>query len=243
MLFYLNSTANLGDFLNSLPVFSGLSKNYKFSLIIKDEMKKFNGLVELLKFQNIFDEIYYDTQTFDSVTQIFLISSWTRENKSDDNAPTETCRYENWIRDNFKQLTFSVDNDFILKVPDYNFDVPKKIVCGDRWVGPDIDNRRKSNILIEFNKLIQLDFSKSLLYNAYIIKHSLNPFISTFTGIAVLADLLGVEQYVIWGDDLDNWDNKPIEQSFYKHFYKNRNSSLININDFRIEYDRLLHRI
>ena len=61
MKIYLNSTSNLGDFLNSLPVLSGLNKsNGKFELIIRADMKKFKGIKEFLMYQNIFSDVLYD---------------------------------------------------------------------------------------------------------------------------------------------------------------------------------------
>jgi hypothetical protein len=70
------------------------------------------------------------------------------------------------------------------------------------------------------------------MINAYKIKHSTHPFISTFTGISGIADLLKKDQLVLWGEDIRNWDNKPIEYSFMKHYYGNRNSKLLYIGDF-----------
>jgi hypothetical protein len=70
--------------------------------------------------------------------------------------------------------------------------------------------------------------------NAYIIKNSKHPFVSTFTGISGVADLLNKQQVVLWGDDIRNWDNKPISYSFEKHFYGNRNSKLMYLGDFEL---------
>ena len=70
--------------------------------------------------------------------------------------------------------------------------------------------------------------------NAHFIKHTNKPFISTFTGVSVIADLLNKDQIVLWGEDIRDWDNKPIEYSFEKHFYKNRNSKLMYVGDFDV---------
>jgi hypothetical protein len=68
------------------------------------------------------------------------------------------------------------------------------------------------------------------------------PFISSLTGISVLADLLNIEAYVIWkaedwnpefrsGDNI-NWDNgKDITKIFEKHFYLNRKMKLLHERD------------
>ena len=47
-----------------------------------------------------------------------------------------------------------------------------------------------------------------------------------------IADLLNKDQLVLWGEDIRNWDNKPIEYSFQKHYYGNRNSKLLYLGDF-----------
>jgi hypothetical protein len=234
MLLYLNCTANLGDFLNSLPVFSGLSKNYPISLVIKNEMRKFNGIIELLEYQNIFDSVKFDDTKYSLGDRHFIVSSWTRDDKSNNNTPTETCRYENWLKDAY-HFDFNIDNDFVLKVPDYNINT-SHLLYGDRWIESNIDTRRRSHILTEFTMGEFLDFSKPILENAYKIKTA-GTFVSTFTGVAVLADLMNVKQYVVYDSDLENWDNKSIHESFYKHFYRDRHSTLININDFRVEYE------
>ena len=84
------------------------------------------------------------------------------------------------------------------------------------------------------NGLVFLDYNNDLMTNAYIIKNSKKPFISTFTGISGIADLLNKEQIVLWGEDIRDWDNKPIEYSFEKHFYGNRKSKLMYLGDFEV---------
>lgn len=235
MKIYLNSTSNLGDFLNALPVLSGLAKIHnKFDFIIKGEMRKFKGIKEFLMYQDIFSSVEFDDEIFVYGDGILQLSSWTREDRSNANRPIETCRYENWMRDNYK-IEFEVDDDFILKVPELNVPIKSGLYSGDRWNGNNIDTRRKSNILSTLDNVNFLDYNNTLLENAYLIKHCQPSFISTFTGIAVIADLLNKPQIVLWGDDLFNWDNKPIQLTFEKHFYGNRNSKLTYIGDFNIE--------
>jgi len=60
MKIYVTGTANLGDFLNSMPVLSGVSKSYgKYSLIIKGSMKKFKGIKEFLMYQDYLFEKFH----------------------------------------------------------------------------------------------------------------------------------------------------------------------------------------
>jgi len=234
MKIYLSSTANLGDFINALPVLSGFVKSYhKIDFIIRHEMRKFTGIKEFLMYQDLFTDVNFDDDVILYGDYINL-SSWTREDKSNKNRPIETCRYENWLKDNYK-LDFQVDDSFELKVKELNLQIDQsKSYCGDRWNGPGIDGRRATWTLAHLDGLVFLDYNNDLMTNAYIIKNSKNPFISTFTGISGIADLLNKEQIVLWGEDLRNWDDKPIEYSFEKHFYENRKSKLMYLGNFEV---------
>lgn len=242
MKLYLNSTANLGDFLQVLPVLSGIVKTHgKIEFFIKREMRKFKGIKEFLNYQDLFDYVYFDDEVF--MSNVKLISSWTREDKSDSNRPTETCRYENWMRDYYK-LDFEVDDDFIVKTPNFDLEVEDGYYVGDRWSVGDIDNRRETHVLsnLEHLNLNFLDYNNSLLINAYTIKNLKKPFITNFTGVGMLADLCNVPLYCVWkaedwkpeyrrGDDI-SWDNgKNIQQIYEKHFYQNRKSKLVHANN------------
>ena len=232
MKIYLNSTANLGDFLNAMPVLSGIYKsNGKFDFVLRGEMKKFNGIKEFLMYQDLFSSVEFDNDVF-LYGGVIGLSSWTREDRSNNHRPIETCRYENYLRDSFPKLEFEVDDKFILKVEDLGFDVGTGIYGGDRWNGPNIDGRRSSWTLAHLPNITFLDYNDTMMKNAYIIKNCTNPFISTFTGISGIADLLNKDQLVLWGEDIRNWDNKPIEYSFQKHYYGNRNSKLLYLGDF-----------
>lgn len=233
MKIYLNSTSNLGDFLNAMPVLSGICKaNGKFDFFIKGEMKKFKGLKEFLMYQDLFSSVNFDDEVF-LYGNIIGLSSWTREDRNNTHRPIETCRYENYLRDTFPKLEFEVDDDFILKVEDFpDYEWNPGYYGGDRWNGPNIDGRRASWTLAHLPNITFLDYNDTLMKNAYIIKNCNSPFISTFTGISGIADLLNKDQLVLWGEDIRNWDNKPIEYSFQKHYYGNRKSKLLYIGDF-----------
>ena len=78
--------------------------------------------------------------------------------------------------------------------------------------------------------------------NCYIIKESKKPFITNFTGVGMMADLLNKELFCVWkpedwnpewivGDDI-TWDNgKNINQVFEKHFYLDRKAKLVHAKD------------
>lgn len=240
MLIYLNCTANLGDFLNALPVLSGIYKEWnprgeKINFIIRNELRRIKGIKEFLMYQGIFNSVEFDDEVA-IFGECILLSSWTREDNDVEYRPIETARYANYLNDNYSQLPFKVDDNFLLKVPEkMDVEIKNTYYCGDRWDGIGIDARRKSNTLKDIDKVTFLDYNNDMLTNAYIIKNCKNPFISTFTGISNIADLLNKKQIVLWGDDIANWDNKPITYSFNKHYYGNRNSHLMYKGDFEID--------
>lgn len=241
MRLYLNSTPNLGDFVQVLPVLSGIVKKYgKIDFIVRHEMKKFKGLKEFLMYQDLFTDVNFDSDVF-VYGQIMVISSWTREDKNDPNRPIETCRYENWMKDHYR-LEFDVNDDFEIKFPECDVEVKDTYYVGDRWNHADIDARRETNVLSYLNQFEFIDYNNDILTNCYIIKNSKKPFITNFTGIGMIADLLNKECYVVWkaedwkeefrnGDDV-SWDNgKGIEKIFEKHFYLNRKAKLVHAKD------------
>lgn len=240
MIIYLTSTANLGDFLNSLPVLSGIYKEWgqkeEIHFVMKPEMKKFKGIKEFLMYQGIFHKVSFYDETF-IYGDVIELSSWTREDKNNPDRPIETCRYENYLRDLYNKVTFEVDDEFILKVDPFVQELVEfnKPYVGDRWSGEGIDKRRSSWVLSHLANVNFLDYNKTLMENAFYIWKSDKPFISTFTGTSVIADLMNKKQVVLWGEDIRNWDNKPIQYSFEKHFYKNRNSKLMYIGDFEVK--------
>jgi hypothetical protein len=231
MLIYLNCTANLGDFINSLPVLSGLKQKYgALHFIIRQEMRKFRGLIEFLMYQDLFSSVEFDDNVSVKDKPVIL-SSWTREDQNNPKRPIETCRYENWLWDNYK-IAADVDDSFVFKVDDCDVQIKDSIYGGDRWSGPDIDLRRRSLVLQHLPGIEFLDYSQNIMTNAYIIKNCKDPFVCTFTGISGLADLLNKTQFILYGHDIAMWDNKPISYSFKKHYYADRNSRLMSIADF-----------
>ena len=235
MQIQINCTANLGDFGNALPVISGISKytNEPVDLIIRNEMRKFVGIKELLLYQPCIKSVEFDDEVF--VQGAINLSSWTRMDQEDKDRPIETCRYENWVNDNYRML-FEVDDNFELVIKDEPVDVTDKYVIGDRWTHPTIDTRRKTQVVKDGanpdpDKVEYLDYTKSLMYNLNVIKKSDKPFVTTFTGIGILADLMNKETIVCWDEDMRMWDGHPVEYDFIRHYYGNRKSKLVYVKD------------
>jgi hypothetical protein len=232
----IDCTANLGDFANALPVISGISKykNEKIHLIIRPEMRKFNGIKELLKYQPMIEDVDFsdDLLVFGDVMNL---SSWTRMDQEDENRPVETCRYENWVNDNYRML-FEVDDKFELQVKDEPMEFTDLYIIGDRWNHPTIDTRRKTQVVKDGvnpdeSKVHYLDYSKPIMENLNLIRYSYKPFITTFTGVGILADLMNKETIVCWDEDMRMWDGHPVEFDFKRHYYADRKSKLVHVKD------------
>lgn len=244
MLIYLNCTSNLGDFVQSLPVLSGIYKQYGLiEFYIRHEMRKFRGVKEFLLYQGIFSAVYFDDENREVKPPIYILSSWTREDRGNPCRPIETCRYENWIKDNYK-LKFDVDDEFEIKYPHSELKLDNTYYVGDRWWSPDIDSRREVNVLSYLTQYNFLNYDNDILTNCFIIKESSKPFITNFTGVGMIADLLNKECYIVWrpedwkpefrrGNDI-SWDNgKNIQQIFEKHFYLDRKAKLVHADDLK----------
>jgi hypothetical protein len=239
----IDCTANLGDFCNALPVISGISKyiNEEIHLIIRPEMRKFNGIKEFLNYQPMIKDVDFSDELL-VFGDIMTISSWTRMDQKDSNRPIETCRYENWVNDNYRML-FEVDDDFEIQVSTmFVEDVTDRFIIGDRWSSkqdPSVDMRRNTNVIEngvnpDPSKVFYLDYNKPLMYNLNIIKNNPNPFITTFTGIGIIADLMNKETIVGWDEDMRTWDGHPVEFDFKRHYYGNRKSKLVHVKDITI---------
>lgn len=234
---YMAMSGNVGDTLNVLPVLSGIYKasGHSISLVINDKMKIFNGIKELLSMQECICEVKYKSEiNLDNTCNTLSLVDDFQQHLF---RPWETVRLEEYFKRHYS-LEFNVDDDFVLDVPDIEFDDTKFLV-GDRMYHPMMDQRRKFLTLkdsgkFNLDKIDFLDYNVPMHINAARIAKTTKPIFTTFTGISVIGDLLQKEQVVLWGDDIRNWDNKPIEYSFNKHFYRDRNSKLMYLGDFNM---------
>lgn len=246
MKLYIKHIGSLGDLLNSLPVLSGLNKKIgKFDLVIKHELTQFKGIREFFLYQDLFDNVYLDNE-INIDYNVVQLDIWNcRHTVNSDIRPHETCKYENWIRDNLNP-DFEVDDDFEIKFPHCDIEVKDNYYVGDRWAGQFTDRRRECNILTYLSDFEFIDYNNDILTNCYIIKNSTKPFITNLTGVSVIADLLNKETFIVWkpedwkpeyrnGNDV-SWDNCNIDKVFEKHFYKNRKSKMVHAT----ELERLL---
>ena len=248
---YCPYTNNLGDFLNVMPVFSGLAKSLgdTIRLVVADEHKRIKGFREFFEYQPFFHEVLFRSEVLGMDENTYMIVAFSEYEYKDlttrPNRPIETMRHEKFIRDHYPFLTFEIDDSLILEIPNwsdtdevlYGPGFQKRIV-GDRWSSV-VDTRRSWNILKDSGnfddetKFYFLDYNQTLMVNAAIIASSPYPFIGTFTGSGMLADLLGVENWCLYDDSMLNpqWNGMPIEYSYWKHYFGDRNNHLCHVND------------
>ena len=235
---------NLGDFAHCLPALSGLYKKTgeEISFGICDRLQRFKGIKELLLNQEMFGDVYFMSERPMSTEPYLIVDDHGDDSEENINAMAD-YRNVNYLNKHYN-LDIKIDNDFELNVPELDIDYCNdKFLVGDRWSpsdAPDVDDRRKSNLLkssglFDDDRFKYLDYSNDLVYNCSLIKYNNKPLITTITGISVIADLMGKETYVLWDDDLRFWQGFTIEQIFRLHFSKNRDCKLVYVKDFDIE--------
>jgi hypothetical protein len=236
---------NLGDFAHCLPALSALYKRFdkKISFTICDRLQRFKGIRELLLEQEMFSNVWFlHEKQFNPMNCVLMDDTGTEEGNL--NSPIVVRKYLNFLNHTYK-LDLESDDNFELQIPKYDIDYHSdKLIIGDRWSpkdAPDVDERRYSN-LIETSEIIPhkkgfcLDYTNELLYNCSLIKYNTNAFVTTFTGIAVLADLMKKDSYILWDEDMRNWQGWDIEHVFKMHFYQDRESKLVYLKDFKYDY-------
>lgn len=242
-------SGNLGDTLSVMPVLSGIYKStgHKTFLVVRDNMQKFNELKKFLEYQDCIARVHLQSEVMvdSSYTIVSLVNHFTKH----ETRPWETVRLEEYVRQNYN-LDFEVDDNFTFKVPpNVTKSDDRYFLVGDRMFHPEMDQRRAFNVLRDSGKFPLhrcsfLDYNKPIVEIASIIKNTKKPIFTTFTGISTLVDLLNKEAVIIWGDDLKDWDNKPIDYSFNKHFYRDRKCKLMYLGDFDIrQFEELYNEI
>ncbi len=237
---FMPMSGNVGDTLNVMPVLSGIYKSTgnKISLVVRDKMRMFNGFAELMRMQECIAAVRFESEvTLDNTfCNMSLVNKFTEH----PNRPWETVRFEEYFRQHYN-IDFETDDSFELAVDGSVEIIPSRFLVGDRMSHPNMDQRngRMSGVLeysgkFPFDKCVFLDYNTHMAVNAAYIKHTTKPFFTTFTGTAVIANLLKKDSIVLWGEDIRNFDNKPIEYSFNKHFYRDRKSELVYLGDFNL---------
>ena len=233
---------NLGDFSHCLPTVSAIYKKFgqQISLVICDRLQRFKGIKELLMAQPMIGEVsFFYEKKFNPMNCILIDDTgYTDGNLM---APISNRQHINYINYTYKTNLIN-DDDFELFVPKLDIDYhTNKLIIGDRWSpkdAPDVDDRRYSNLIessgvIGDNQGHYLDYTQDLLYNCALVKYNPNPFVTTFTGIGILADLMKKDLYVLWDEDMRTWQGKPVDHDFDLHYYKDRGAKLQYVGDFK----------
>lgn len=230
-------SGNVGDTLNVMPVLSGIYKStgHKISLVVKNKMQIYTGFKEFMMLQDCICSLKYESDvTLDnSYNSLSLVDNFTKH----ETRPWETVRLEEYFKQNYS-IDFEVDDSFVFNVDENVKDIPSGTLVGDRMMHLSMDQRRNFNVLkssgkFDIDEYYFLDYNVPMATNAAYVKYTTKPIVTTFTGISVIADLLKKECTVLWGEDIRNWDNKPIEYSFNKHFYRDRNCKLMFLGDYK----------
>lgn len=230
---------NLGDFSHCLPMLSGFVKKYgQVSFAICPRLKRFKGIKEMLMYQGLFNNVWFYGE--EPLLQPYMVIDDTGSDEGNTGESLVSRRFYNFTKQ--YNLDFEFDYDFTLQTPNIISCFESAYVVGDRWSpsdAPDVDDRRKSNLIkssgmVDDLETYYLDYEDGLLYNLSIIKQNPNPFITTFTGIGILADLMKKDTYILWDEDMRFWNGGTVEDDYRLHYWTNRNSKLVYIKDFKI---------
>jgi hypothetical protein len=234
---FMPMSGNLGDTLSAMPVISGIYKSIgqKIHLVVRDRMKIFNGLKEFLEMQDCIYKLNFESEV--NIDNTFNIMSLVEEFEKHQVRPWETVRLDEYFKSRYN-FNYDVDDDFTFQI-DENITASDKFLVGDRMFHADMDQRRNFNVLessgkFATDKCLFLDYNLPMKIVASFIKNNNKPLLTTFTGISTIADLLKKEMFVFWGEDIRNFAGQTIEYSYNKHFYRNRKSKLIHIDDFNL---------
>lgn len=247
---YCPNVLNLGDFLNCMPVVSGLYKtwNEPLKFVVPDSMKIIKGFREFMEYQPMFDSVYFRSEILNMDESKYTIITYSKEEfrglTERPNRPIETNRHREFLNVYYPELEFEVDDDFyfmvddldLSSVPDYT---PEKIIVADRW-SKVTDTRRNHSIFANNSKFQDknnyyfFDYENlSLMQVAKMFYDAEFPNYVTFTGSGMLADLIeNTSNRVCWDDSMIYWNNAPIEYSYWKHFYANRSNTLHSVKEF-----------
>lgn len=211
MLITHKNTATIGDFANTWPLLSQLSKQYgPLDLSLPEIYRKFVGLKEFLEYQQFINSVDFDDTDGDLDVQAH--ADWSILNSEP--------RRSYYTAD---QLKISIDRDLILKVqPEQISDnVINKTIIIDRTV----NNILYNTGWFRSDDYYWLDFSQPISHNINICLQA-KKVIATFTGLPIILDLFNKEFDLIWFDDIDG------QRAYKEHYFSERNSKLYHYKTY-----------
>jgi hypothetical protein len=229
----------LGDFANGFPAYDGLARQHgPFPMILPNAMRMFNGIKDFVSYQGFVSAVLFEDEVKDcsGILSVHELPAGMFKMKYGGRIegfarPFVTCHVESFLKEHLK-LDFDVSDSYSLKVKDVDVDSGDHIWAGDRWPET-LDHRRAHSFMSHLPGLTFLDYKQSIFHNLNIIRKSEYPFVSTFTGVSILADLINKPNVVLWDEDMRNWQGWSPEFSYRRHYFADRNSYIEYIDDFR----------
>jgi hypothetical protein len=226
--------ANLGDYLGVIPCYFALHERLKepFEILLPLDLKKYNGIVDLFKIQK-----FCSNCDFIDCGKNYLRFTTINVENYDYNCgiPKRTIAFRQGIEQVLGVELNLTNKKPIMFVP-FKYRDNDKTYVGDRTLEAfKRDSRRKYNILknsglFDLPNFEFLNYNKSVLSICTDILSSKNSFISTFTGVSVLAHFLGKDIDLYYDKEIEFWENNNIQQTFSHHYYNDGSARLININ-------------
>ena len=212
MLITHKNTATIGDFANTWPFLSELSKSKgPLDISLPSIYQKFIGFKEFLEYQDFVNEVDFDDRIGDLDVQAHANESLPAPKRSYYTA---------------SQFNYNIDRNLTLKVADIF--IPEELLCRPVVIERTFNNTMRNHGLFDNNNFYWLDFSNTISYNINICLKTKQPIYSTFTGLPIILDLFNVKQTLIWFDDV------PGEQAYDWHYFPERNTRLVYYKDFKI---------
>ena len=213
MLITHKNTGTIGDFANTWPLLSEISKRYgPVDISLPNIYQKFLGFKEFLEYQDFVNNVDFDNRDGDIDVQAY----------ADESLPIpKRCYYS------ASKMQWPINRELVLKVAD--IEIPKELLQKPIVIDRTLNNTMRTHNLFNSDEYYWLDFSNSLSYNINICIKTNQPIYSTFTGLPIILDLFNIEQTLIWFDDV------PGKQAFDWHYFPERKTKLIYYKDFKYE--------
>lgn len=208
------NTNTIGDFANTWPLLSHLSKTAgPLEITLPGFYSSFNGLKEFLEYQDFCRAVDFNDRPSDLDVQAYT-------NYDNPVIPTR-CYYT------AQKLNKTIDRELILNIEN-------QIISPSIYEKIIIIDRAKTNVLKNTNwfnsdKYHWLDFSKPLTYNINICLKA-KKIIATFTGLPIILDLFNKQFDLIWFDDING------NIAYKDHYFPERNSKLYYYKDYEAQY-------
>lgn len=206
------NTATIGDFANTWPLLSELSRRHgPLDITLPSIYEKFVGFKEFLEYQEFVNNVDFDDSDGDIDVQAHADESLKIPKR---------CYYT------ASKILSSIDRELILKVPDIH--IPSKLLEKPVVIDRTLNNTIRNHNLFNHDDYHWLDYTLPISYNINICLKTKKTIYSTFTGLPIILDLFNIEQTLIWFDDV------PGLQAFDWHYFPERRTKLVYYKDFKI---------